>query len=130
MTGSRGSPGKIRLLGLSTADSLELGEFLDDTPVEFEEEPIAEGDFGDLGLVTAAVLLSVPVLRGLVAYLAYRHRGSSFEQVIEIERPDGTRVRTAVKWRDTSTEPLDAAVARELASATGMPLDQISGLGG
>lgn len=77
-------------------------------PVELEDEPIPDGDFGDLGLVTAAVLLSVPVLRGLVARLAYRHRGTSFEQAIEIERPDGTRVR-------------------ELASATGMPLDQISG---
>ncbi len=120
---------KIRLPGLSRADALELTEFVDRSVTSYEEEAVPEGEFGDLGLVTAGVLLSVPVLRGLIAYLAYRHRGKTFEQIIEIERPDGSRVRTTVKWRDTSADPVDVSLAKELASATGIPYDKIVGSG-
>lgn len=117
---------RIRLPGLSRADALELAEFVDRSSTSYEEEAVPEGEYGDLGLVTAAVLLSVPALRGLIAFLAYRHRGKTFEQTVEIERPDGTRVRTSVKWRDTSAEPVDVALAKELASTTGIPYDQIA----
>ncbi|MFC0434877.1 hypothetical protein [Kutzneria buriramensis] len=110
---------KLRLPGLSRSDALELGEFVG--PVEFLQEPVPDGSFGDLGLVTGVVAVSAIALKGMVSYLAYRHRGKSFEQVIEIEHADGRIERRTVKWRDTSSEPIDAAVAKELSSATGLP---------
>jgi hypothetical protein len=117
----------IRLAGLNKADVLELYEYVDRQSVTVEDEKIPEGDFGDLGLSAALVLLSIPALKGLIAYLAYRHRGKSFEQTIEIERPDGTREKTVIRWRDTSAEPIDAALARELASSTGIPAEKLLG---
>lgn len=114
---------KVRLPGLSRSDALELGEFVDRGSIEFQQEPVPDGSFGDLGLVTGAVILteSVLALKGLVSYLAYRHRGKSFEQVVEIEHADGRIERRTLKWRDTSSEPIDAALAKELSTATGLP---------
>lgn len=121
------SASKLRLPGLSRSDALELGEFVDRGAIAFHHEPVPEGSFGDLGVVTGAVAVSVIALRGMVSYLAYRHRGKSFEQVFEIEHPDGRIERRTVKWRDTSSEPIDSALAKELASATGIPWDKMVG---
>lgn len=117
--------GAVHLAGLSKADAIELAEFVDRENTTFADEGLSDGDFGDIGALTAIVVLSIPALRGLVAYLAYRYRGKSFEQTIEVERADGTRVRTTITWRDTSSEPIDASIARDLASLSGIPLEQI-----
>ncbi|SDW51410.1 hypothetical protein SAMN05421504_101790 [Amycolatopsis xylanica] len=119
------STAKFRLPGLSRADALELGEFVDRESVSFDHEPVPDGSFGDLGLVTGVV--AVVALKGLIGYLVYRHRGKSFEQVIEIQHPDGRIERRTVKWRDTSSEPVDAALAKELGSATGIPWERLIG---
>jgi hypothetical protein len=111
----------LRLPGLSRSDALELGEFVG--PVEYLQEPVPDGSFGDLGLVTGVVAVSLIAVKGLATYLAYRHRGKSFEQVIEIEHAGGRIERRTVKWRDTTGEPIDAAVAKELSSAAGLPWD-------
>ncbi|WP_370949612.1 hypothetical protein AB5J62_19250 [Amycolatopsis sp. cg5] len=119
------STAKFRLPGLSRADALELGEFADDDAISFHHDPVPDGNFGDLGLVTGIV--AVAALKGLIGYLVYRHRGKSFEQVIEIEHPDGRIERRSVKWRDTSSEPIDAALAKQLGSAVGIPWDRLTG---
>jgi hypothetical protein len=120
-----GETGQLRIPGLSKADFLELCEYVDSRSAVAEPEPVSEGDLGDLGLVTGVLLISIPAVRGLIAYLAFRHRGKSFEQTIEYELPDGTRVRKQLKWRDTSGEPVDAALARELGASTGIPVDAL-----
>ncbi|MGW0769275.1 hypothetical protein [Streptomyces sp. NPDC002676] len=121
------SASKLRLSGLSRSDALELGEFVDRGAIAFHHEPVPEGSFGDLGVVTVELVASAIALKGMVSYLLYRHRGKSFEQVVEIEHPDGRIERRTVKWRDTSSEPIDSALVKELASATGIPWDKMVG---
>ena len=114
------APVRIRIPGLSRAEFLELAESIDPAEIDEEEAQVGDERFGDLGLTTAIVLLSIPALKGLVAYLAYRHRGTSFERTVEYEDPDGRRVKETVRWRDTSSEPVDAALAEQLGTATGI----------
>ncbi|MFF4485980.1 hypothetical protein ACFY0F_05690 [Streptomyces sp. NPDC001544] len=121
------SASKIRLPGLSRSDALELGEFVDREAIVFRNDPVPEGSFGDLGMVTVELVASAIALKGMVSYLVYRHRGKSFEQVVEIEHPDGRVERRTVKWRDTSSEPIDSALAKELGSATGIPWNKMVG---
>ncbi|MGW7261209.1 hypothetical protein [Streptomyces sp. NPDC054834] len=118
---------KVRLPGLSRSDALELGEFVDRGAIALHHEPVPEGSFGDLGVVTVVVAASAYTLKGMVSYLLYRHRGTSFEKVVEIEHPDGRIERITLKWRDTSSEAIDSALASKLASATGIPWDKMVG---
>jgi hypothetical protein len=118
---------KLRIPGMSRSDSLELTEFVDRESVTLDLDGIPDGTFGDLGVVTATVVVSPFALKAFIAYLVYRHRGKSFEQNIETVYPDGRIERRTVKYRDTSGEPIDTALAKELSSATGIPLDKIFG---
>jgi hypothetical protein len=115
----------IRLPRLTRAEYLELREFLGTTQVEREEEPVEEGELGELALATAVIVATIPAVKALVAYLAFRHRGKSFEQVIELETPEGARFKKTIRWRDTSSEPVDVALAKELASTVGVDVGSV-----
>lgn len=118
-------PMRMRIPGLTRADGLELAEYVDPGAVRVEAAPLVGGDHGDLGLVTAIVLLSIPALKGFIAYLSMRHQGKSFEQTVEFEHPDGTVERRVLKIRDTSGDQVNADLAKELASMTDFPVAEL-----
>jgi hypothetical protein len=110
----------LRLPGLTDDAAIELEEVVGKDVVTLEREEIPEGAFGDLGLTTAIVLLSAVALRGLTSYLVLRHRGKSFKQKIEVVTATGDRVITEVDWKDSSGEPVEAALAEALGSVPGL----------
>jgi len=110
----------LRLEGLSRADMLELSEYLPDADVHYEEQGIPEGSLGALPLVAAVVVVSVVALKGLVTFLAYRYGGTTEEREIEVRRPDGTRVRATVRFRQVGTHQQEAELARTLSDLTGL----------
>lgn len=116
----------LRISGLTDDEAIELEEAVGRDAVRLEREPIPEGTFGDLGLVTGAVLISAVALKGLVAYLMLRHRGKSFEEKVEVETKKGRFVRT-VTWRDTSGEPVDVALAAALSDVPGLDAGALLG---
>jgi hypothetical protein len=105
----------LRLPELTLDEGLEVEEMLGSDVVTLEREPVQEGAFGDLGLTAAVIVLTAMTLKGFVSYLALRHRGKSFEQTVIVETPEEKRV-TTIKWKDSTGEPLEAAVVEALAS--------------
>jgi hypothetical protein len=111
---------RIRLLDLDKAEALELGEFVGAEAITLEEQPPPPGSFGELTLAIAAVYVTVKAVSGLIRYFAAKHAGESFEEKIEIELPDGTRVKRRIRYRKTPDEPVLVGLARELADLTGL----------
>jgi hypothetical protein len=119
----------LRIDGLKKADFLEMSEFVDPDALSSETTSVGEGNVGELATLAVVVVVSAVALKGFVAYLMYRHRGESFEETIEIESPEGAKVKRTIRYRKSEGEPGDVAVARELSNLSGLPLKEIIGAG-
>lgn len=81
---------------------------------------------GDLGLTTAIVIVTVPVIHALAVWLAKRRTSDSHEEALEFERDADGSVRITVRRtsRGTSSSPPSAATVEALRSQ----LSEITGL--
>jgi hypothetical protein len=99
--------------------------------VKLEEGPAPpDGSYPDPGTVVAIVALTDVALKGLVAYLALRRRGSRIRQRIEYETESGQRVQRVLEVEVAPGETPEAAVLRELSSAPDLELPQLDSPGG
>src|SRR5205823_3539583 len=102
----------LRLPGLRKIDALELREQLPDGSATFEEAPIPDGSYGEPATITAALVLGAHAFKALSAYLERKNGKRPFDRVIEIEKPDGTRIVERIQRSEG--EPVEDAMRRVL----------------
>ena len=107
----------IRVAGLTKLDQIELEGKLGKSSVTFEKAPLASGDHGELATLTAVVLVSLSALRVLALYIVQKTDRKTFRKEIEIVTKDGRRKVLKIEWDTKSSEPPDAQVLKQLASA-------------
>lgn len=116
---------RILLPDLDKADALEVREYVGAGDVAVEERPTPPGQFGELVLATVAVTVTVAAIKGLIRYFGDKHRGKSFEEQLELELPDGTRMRWKLRYDERQGEAPAVALAKQLAEATGVAADVV-----
>jgi hypothetical protein len=105
----------VHILGLDALDKNELERALGQDDVQFEEVNIPEGTYGDPGTIIAVVVISVAIIKGLTAWLMKKRRKGIVQQEIEIEYPDGRKVRKTIQIDVSSSDP--AKVLNQLGAA-------------
>lgn len=88
------------LHGISKQEKTQLESEKD---LSFKEEPIPAGSFGEP--VTFAVIATIAGISALAAFLLKKNHRKSFEQKIEIVKPDGTKEIKTIKFKESSSEP-------------------------
>jgi hypothetical protein len=122
----------IRLAGLARDDVFELEGYVGADALGLEEEAHApDGSLPEPGTVIAIVALTYAfALKGLVAFLALRRRGSRISHRIEYETASGDRFSQLLEVEIAPGETPEAAVLRELGSMPDLRLPQVdSGAG-
>jgi hypothetical protein len=114
----------LLLIGATRADALEIGEYAGAQNVSFREQGIMDGSSGDIALGAVAIVATVVALRGLIAYLAARHRPEertkyTFEQVRDGETKRITIDSSSIKG------PFENGLATELATFSGIPVNEL-----
>jgi hypothetical protein len=102
----------LRLRGLRKIDALELREQLPEGSATFDEAPIPDGAYGEPATITAAFVFGAYVFRAVSAYLERKNGDRPFDRVIEIEKPDGTRIVERI--RRAEGESVEDALRRVL----------------
>ncbi len=105
---------KLRLYGLNKLDQKELEAELDPSVVAFDESIPEGGEHGELLTVTAIVLVGIVSLRLLAAWLLKTRRSEQLNETLEIERPDGTRIKRSLSVNLRGSEEPEAAVLKAL----------------
>lgn len=105
---------KLRLYGLNRLDKRELQQELDPSLLSFEE-PVAEGgEHGELVTVTAIVLVGIVSLRLLAAWLLKTRRSEKLNETVEIELPNGTRIKKTLSVDLKGSDEPEAEVLNAL----------------
>jgi hypothetical protein len=107
--------------GLSQGDRFELSRRVPAELVAFEDEPVPDDSAGEIALATAIVIGSAVGLKAFAQFLLWRHRGESFEETVDITRPDGTKVKSRLKWRKADPGSAEAEVVARLTSLADVP---------
>ena len=105
----------VHILGLNALDKSELERALGQDDVQFEEVHVPEGTYGEPGTIIAVVVISVAIIKGLTAWLMKKRRKGIVQQEIEIEYPDGRKVRKTIQIDVSSSDP--AKVLNQLGEA-------------
>ena len=105
----------VHILGLNALDKSELERALGQDDVQFEEVNVPEGTYGDPGTIIAVVVISVAIIKVLTAWLMKKRRKGIVQQEIEIEYPDGRKVRKTIQIDVSSSDP--AKVLNQLGEA-------------
>lgn len=108
----------LRLDGLNQTDKIRLRSELPPESVTFARQPTPAGAHGEIALTVAVIALSAVALKGFVAYLVARHGTDEFEETVEIERQDGSKLKRTIRRR--SSEPISDAVVHELSTVPGL----------
>jgi hypothetical protein len=105
----------VHILGLDALDKTELERALGQDDVQFEEVKVPDGTYGEPGTIIAVVVISVAIIKGLTAWLMKKRRKGIVHQEIEIEYPDGRKVRKTIQIDVNSSDP--AQVLKQLGQA-------------
>lgn len=96
----------IHLAGLSYLDKAELEAYIDDDRMKFHERPVAKGTYGEPATLIGIALVSVPVIKGIIAWLLKSRHHGEVEKQVEYIAADGATKRTTIRVRfDSSTAP-------------------------
>src|SRR5438045_9444160 len=109
-------PTTIRIPSIGKGDQLILAQYVGQDNVTFEEQSVPEGTHGEIGMLTAILIMSSISLKGYIGYLIYKHHGETFEEEIELETPSGGRLKRRIRYRKSEGESAEAALAKELSS--------------
>jgi hypothetical protein len=107
---------KIRVVGLTRLDALELAADHPDAEVTFEESEPQDAQHGELA-TAALIALTVAGLQVLAAWLVKDRKKGRVEHTIEIVSPTGER-RTEKLVVDLSESTAQAQVLQELGRLT------------
>jgi hypothetical protein len=107
----------IRVPGITKLDELELRKKLDPSALRIEEDDGSSDIHGELATATAIVIVSLAALRVLAVYLVASHDGQEFEQTVEVERKNGEKRKTVIRYKSSSSKAPEAAVLEQLAAA-------------
>lgn len=106
----------IRINGLSKLDRLELDQMIGSDNVTFEEDTLQSRKYGEPAMITAVITIAIPSIAALAVW-ALKHRSSeSFEETIEIIRPNGEKEIKHIKRSVASSAPPSADMLQQLAS--------------
>src|SRR4051794_23212504 len=101
---------KIIIPGMTKLEQLDLEEALQEEDVEFGEQQLPAGASGEFLTVVAVVTLSALAIKTLAVWLAKnRASDNQIDEWLEIEYPDGTRVRRHIKTSSKKASELPAA---------------------
>ena len=113
---------------LSTLDQLELqGQFSPDE-IRFDQQKTDNTMLGDIGVVTAIVIISLGALRALSIYLVKKSDKRSFKKRIEVEDANGNRKSIEIEFDSNSSEPAEKQIYQQLAQACSIDLGQLGQL--
>ena len=100
---------KVRLHGLTKFDRSELGKM---EGLEYSEEELDAGAHGEV--TTFTVVFTMALISTLAAYLLRKHKGSSFEEYVEIIHSDGRIERRKISWNSHSSEAPEADIIKQI----------------
>lgn len=107
---------KVRIVGLTKLDKLELQKMLGSEQVSFEESRSSTGTHGELATATAVVIVSLAALRVLAVYLATSQNRTIGRKRIEVVNKDGSKRVEEIEISDASSSSPDDKVMKQLAS--------------
>jgi hypothetical protein len=106
----------IRVFDLPRIEALELREKLGTDHVRLEE-PAKEGEeHGDLGTVTAVVVLGLAALKLLAVALPKTRRTRRIRLTLDQEDARGARTRSEIEIEEDSSKPLGPDALKQLAA--------------
>jgi hypothetical protein len=113
---------RIRLLDLSLLDARELERLLPEGSFKIEQDQLPSSHHGDLGITVAIVAVaSLPVMRGIAAWLLKKRHRHSVVLTFEKIRPDKTTERRSLEITLSGSESPGANVLQQIVSS--MDLD-------
>nr|WP_145545236.1 hypothetical protein [Variovorax boronicumulans] len=109
-------PYEIRFLNLSGLDAPELQRELGpSSKTMVSERP--DDAYGDLTLLTVAVILSAKALTAALIYFGRKQRTTNIRLSIQVVRPDGTTANVAIEVATNDREALSDQAIKQIASA-------------
>jgi hypothetical protein len=119
---------KLRLHDVTRLDQRELQERFGDDVLSFDTPSAGEGgEHGELATATAILILGMGTLRLLAAWLLQARRTQQINETIEIERPDGTRVKRSLSVDLSEVDEAEPAVLKALVDLFPLDLAQPDG---
>jgi hypothetical protein len=100
---------RVRLHGLSKRDKLDLGE---KPGIEYTETTLRTGAQGEVTVFT--VMVTMALIQTVAAYLLRKHDNTSFEEEIEIVKPNGEIERRRIRYRSDRAEPPDKQLLEQI----------------
>jgi hypothetical protein len=100
--------------GLSALDREELKEILSPDQVAFNEPGIPEGSLAEPAAIAAIIVLTPITIAALGLYFGRKIRLHTFDESVEITRPDGTKLKHRLQVRAKSAEEANTQVLAQL----------------
>jgi len=118
---------RLHLDHLTRLDQLELTKHLTGEQIRFTPASTDSRMHGDLGLLAAAVIVSLPALHVLGLYLLRGQSEDHIERTVEVECPDGSRLKTTIRIDRNSSQAPEEQIAAQLAKTCAVDVSKIVG---
>jgi hypothetical protein len=92
-------------MGLDKLDEKELADEIGPDDVKFDTIKVPGGTYGEPGTIIAIIIISIPVIKALTAWLMKKRRKKTVSITSEIEHPDGRKERNSVDIDVSSSDP-------------------------
>ncbi len=119
------SPVQIRVPGLSRLDQAELADEAEGESIQFEEEAMPDGRFGEL-MTVAVLAVTFAAMKVLASYLLRTSEGQVIKKTIEVVNADGSTHRETIEVNLHSSMAPKADVLKAISSALHIDLSQFA----
>jgi hypothetical protein len=120
------APAKIRIPGLTRLDQAELADSADSVSIEFENEALPDGRFGEL-MTVALIAVTFAGMKVLAAYLLRTSEGQNIKKTIEIVNADGSTRTEIIEVNLRSSKAPKADILKAISTALHIDLSQFAG---
>lgn len=94
----------IQITGLSRVDMVEIQQADKDHLIKFAPTNRTTERHGEMGTVTAVVIMSLAALRVLAVWLARHHTGQHYKRVIHFVDADGAEHTEQIEFSTSASE--------------------------